>query len=237
MFFNVGNLNGILSIVFLLMKSQNKPIRDTAKTLGGAKATICYVLKKWEHTGKLRNTERPGRPQERTVVDDRILSLVKNKTSDNRKSAIKRRLHQSNYRGFTTGTIGEYQKEVDHIKCQKSLQSSGTPSYGQMRQRSVCIRIMRRVWEKEWTGHDPKHTTSPVQHGGGSVMMWGTYIYIIFVTLYLLIIWLLTKTAWYILKSLGLTLSQMLQKALDSTSRCRWIKTWGILWKQQISNL
>ena len=59
------------------LKNLNKQIREIAKTLGVAKSTIWYILKKKEHTGELRNTKRPGRPWKTTVVDDRItLSLV-----------------------------------------------------------------------------------------------------------------------------------------------------------------
>ncbi len=100
------------------LKKQNKPIREIAKTLGVAKTTVWNILKKKERTGELSNTKRPGRPRKTTVVDDRIiLSLVKKNTLHNScqikntlqevgvcvsKSTIKRRLHQSEYRGFTT---------------------------------------------------------------------------------------------------------------------------------------
>ncbi|XP_062336715.1 intraflagellar transport protein 57 homolog [Osmerus eperlanus] len=60
------------------LKNQNKPIREIAKTLGVAKSTVGYILKKIERTGELSNTKRPGRPRKTTVVDDRrIISLVK----------------------------------------------------------------------------------------------------------------------------------------------------------------
>ena len=65
------------------LKNQNKPIREIrAKTLGVAKSTVWYILKKREHTGELSNTKRPGRPQKTSVVDDRrILSLIKKNPS------------------------------------------------------------------------------------------------------------------------------------------------------------
>uniref|UniRef100_A0A0E9XWE2 Transposase Tc1-like domain-containing protein n=1 Tax=Anguilla anguilla TaxID=7936 RepID=A0A0E9XWE2_ANGAN len=100
------------------LKKNKEPIRDIAKTLGVAKSTIWYIFKKKERTGELRNTKRPGRPRKTTVVDDRkILSLVKKNPFTTvgqikntlqevgvsvSKSTIKRRLHQSKYRGFTT---------------------------------------------------------------------------------------------------------------------------------------
>ncbi len=100
------------------LKKQNKPIREIAKTLGVAKTTVWNILKKKERTGELSNTKRPGRPRKTTVVDDRrILSLVKKTPFTTvgqikntlqevgvcvSKSTIKRRHHQSEYRGFTT---------------------------------------------------------------------------------------------------------------------------------------
>ena len=85
--------------------------------LGVAKSTATFWEKK-ERTGELGNSKRPGRPRKTTVVDDhRILSMVKKNpftTSTHvkntlqevgvsvSKSTIKRRLHESKYRGFTT---------------------------------------------------------------------------------------------------------------------------------------
>ena len=36
------------------LNHQNKPIRETAKTLGVTKSTVWYILKKKEHTGEPR---------------------------------------------------------------------------------------------------------------------------------------------------------------------------------------
>ena len=103
---------------FIGLKNQNKPVREIAETLSVAQSTVWNILKKKECTSELSNTKRPGRPWKTTMVDDkRILSLVKknpfttvgqiNNTLQEAgvcvsKSAIKRRLHQSEYRGFTT---------------------------------------------------------------------------------------------------------------------------------------
>ena len=97
------------------LKNQNKPNREIAKTF---KSTVWNILKKKECTGELSNTKRPGRPWKTNVVDDRkIISLVKKTPFTTvgqikntlrevgvcaSKSTIKRRLHQSEYRGFTT---------------------------------------------------------------------------------------------------------------------------------------
>ncbi len=98
-------------------KNKTNP-SEIAKTLGVAKTTVWNILRKKERTGELSNTKRPGRPRKTTVVDDRrILSLVKKTPFTTvgqikntlqevgvcvSKSTIKRRLHQSEYRGFTT---------------------------------------------------------------------------------------------------------------------------------------
>jgi transposase len=83
-----------------------------------AKSTIWYFLKKKEHTGELRNTKRPGRPRKTTVMDDRIIislvtrnlftTVVQIKNTPQEvgvsvsTSTIKRKLHQSKYRRFST---------------------------------------------------------------------------------------------------------------------------------------
>ncbi len=127
------------------LKKQNKPIREIAKTLGVAKTTVWNILKKKKRTGELSNTKRPGRPRKTTVVDDRrILSLVKKTPFATvgqikntlqevgvcvSKSTIKRRLHQSEYRGFTTRckTIGEPQKQEGQIRvCQTTSKKAFT---------------------------------------------------------------------------------------------------------------
>ncbi len=100
------------------LQSQNKSIRKIAGTLGVAKSTVRYILRKKERTGELSNIKRHGHPRRTTVVDDlRILSMVKKNpfTTSSQvkntlqeagvslsKSTIKRRLHESKYRGFTT---------------------------------------------------------------------------------------------------------------------------------------
>ncbi len=126
-------------------KKQNKPIREIAKTLGVTKTTVWNILKKKERTGELSNTKRPGRPRKTTVVDDRIiLSLVKKTPFTTvgqikntlqevgvcvSKSTIKRRLHQSEYRGFTTRCkpLVNPQKQEGQIRvCQTTSKKAFT---------------------------------------------------------------------------------------------------------------
>ncbi len=101
------------------LKKQNKTHqRDSKNIRRGQKQLFGTFLKRRNATGELSNTKRPGRPRKTTVVDDRIiLSLVKKTPFTTvgqikntlqevgvcvSKSTIKRRLHQSEYRGFTT---------------------------------------------------------------------------------------------------------------------------------------
>ncbi len=162
------------------IQKQIKSTREIAGKLGVAKSTVWNILRKmhwWAQQHK-----RPGWPQRTTVVDDRrILSVVKKTpftTSSQEKntvqgvdvslskSTIKRRLHQSKYRGFTTsctqGQIRLFQKHLkksDHFwknilwtaEIEKNLyQNDGK----------------KKAWRRLGTAHDPKHTTSSVTHGG-----------------------------------------------------------------------
>ncbi len=177
-------------------KKQNKPIREIAKTLGVAKTTVWNILKKKERTGELSNTKRPGRPRKTTVVDDRrILSLVKKTPFTTvgqikntlqevgvcvSKSTIKRRLHQSEYRGFTTRckplvSLKNRKARLEFAKRHLKKPSQFWNNILWTDETKINLYQSdgkRRVWRRKGTAHDPKHTTSSVKHGGGSVMAW-----------------------------------------------------------------
>ena len=178
------------------LKKQHKSIREIAKTLGVAKSTVGYILKKKESTGELNNIERLGRQWKTTKVDDRrILSLVKKNpftTSTEvkntlekvgvslSKSTIKRRLHECKYRGFTTRckplvTFKNRKARLDFAR--KHLKKPPMFWNKILWTDETKINLYqndgkRKVWQKKGTAHDPKYTTSCVKHGGGSVMAW-----------------------------------------------------------------
>ncbi len=146
--------------------------------------------------------KRSGRPQ--TVVDNRmIISMVKKSpftTSSQEntlqevsvslsKSTIKKRLHKNKYKGFTTrckqGQIRLCQKTY-----KKSQTTSGKLSFGRLKLRSTCTRMMGRKksmekawnssWSKEyiiicetwWSSVTHEHAWLPVALGYCLLMMW-----------------------------------------------------------------
>ncbi len=178
------------------LKKQNKPIREIAKTLGVAKTTVWNILKKKERTGELSNTKRPGRPRKTTVVDDRRIIFLVKKTPFTTvgqikntlqevgvcvsKSTIKRRLHQSEYRGFTTRckplvSLKNRKARLEFAKRHLKKASQFWNNILWTDETKINLYQSdgkRRVWRRKGTAHDPKHTTSSVKNGGGSVMAW-----------------------------------------------------------------
>ncbi len=123
-----------------------------------------------------------------------------------------------------------------HLK--KPSHSSGTTSYGQMRPRSTCTRVMGR--EEYGEGKELLMILSIPPHQWSMVVVvsWRGHVWlpVELVLLYLLMMWLLTKAAGWILKCFGqyylLIFSQMLLKLIDGASQCRWTMTQSILQKQ-----
>ncbi len=129
---------------------------------------------------------------------------------------------------------------TDEVVCLGSwavpcLHSSGTTSYGQMRPRSTCTRVMGR--EEYGEGKEllmilsiPPHQWSMVVVAWACMAASGTgsLVFIDDVTT--------DKAEGWILKCFGqyylLIFSQMLQNSLDGASQCRWTMTQSILQKQ-----
>ncbi len=104
--------------IIRLKKTKQTHQRDSKNIRRGQNNCFGTFLKRRNAPVSSENTKRPGRPRKTTVVDDRrILSLVKKTPFTTvgqikntlqevgvcvSKSTIKRRLHQSEYRGFTT---------------------------------------------------------------------------------------------------------------------------------------
>ena len=184
------------------------------------------------------------------MVDDRqIISLVKKNPFTTvgqikntlqevgvcvSKSTIKRRLHQSEYRGFTTRckplvslknrkTRLEFAKQ--HLK--KPLQFWNNILWTDEAKINLYQNDgKRRVWRRKGTAHDPKHTPSSVKHGGGSVMAWacmaangtGSLVFIDDVTA--------DKSSRIHSKVFWAILSAHIQpNASDGASQCRWTMT------------
>ncbi len=99
------------------LQKQNQSIREIAGTFGEAKSTVWCILRKEERTGELNNiknldvqkdnssvwSENPLHGKEKPVHN--IQPREERSPGGRRvtiKSTIKRRLHQSKYRGFTT---------------------------------------------------------------------------------------------------------------------------------------
>ncbi len=145
---------------------------------------------------ELSNTKRPGRPRKTTVVDDRrILSLVKKTPFTTvgqikntlqevgvcvSKSTIKRRLHRVNTEGSPQDVNHWWASQNRKARLEFAKRHLKKPSQfwnNILWTDETKINLYqsdgkRRVWRRKGTAHDPKHTTSSVKHGGGSVMAW-----------------------------------------------------------------
>ncbi len=242
------------------LKKQNKPIREIAKTLGVAKTTVWNILKKKERTvssatPKTRKTTENncgGWPKNSFPGEENTLH---NSWPDQEHSpggrcmcvkvTIKRRLHQSEYRGFTTRckplvSLKNRKARLEFAK--RHLKKAFTVLEQHPMDRWDQDQLVPEWWEEKRMEKERKLlmilSIPPHQWSMVVVVSWRGHVWlpVELVLLYLLMMWLLTKAAGWILKCFGqyylLIFSQMLQNSLDGTSQCRWTMTQSILQKQ-----
>ncbi len=177
------------------LKKQNKPIREIAKTLGVAKTTVWNILKRrnapvssatpkdpedhgkqlWWMTEEFfpgeENTLHNSWPDQEHSPGGRCMCV---KVNNQEKTS------PSEYRGFTTRCKPLVSLKNRKARLEFAKRHLKKPSQfwnnilWQMRPRSTLYQSdgKRRVWRRKGIAHDPKHTTSSVKHGGGSVMAW-----------------------------------------------------------------
>ena len=175
------------------LREDGKSIRAIAQILAIASTTIWNVLKKKETTGVLSNRRRTGRPRKTTAVDDRnIVRAVKKDPKTTvvdisnhlqrrgvkvTLSAVRRRLHEQKYRGYTRRCKPLISKKNKKARLEFAKKYRDKPQKfwdNVLWTDETKINLYQndgkaKVWRKKGSAHDPKHTSSSVKHGGGNV--------------------------------------------------------------------
>lgn len=177
----------------LRLWKKKKSIRDSRNVRSDQINSLVHSEGK-KCTGELGNSERPGRPQKRTVGNDRrILSMVKKNpfTTSTQvkktlqevgvllsKSTIKERLHESKCKGFTTGCKPSISLKIRKTQINFAKKHLKKPAHfwkNILWTNETKINLnqndgKKKVWRIIGTTRDPKHTTSSVKHDGYSVI-------------------------------------------------------------------
>lgn len=96
------------------------------------------------------------------------------------KTTIRRRVHQQNFRGYTTRckSLVSLKNRTARLQFAKMYLKEPVEFWNKVLWTDETkINLYqsdgkRKVWRKKGTAHDPKYTTSSVKHGGGSVIAW-----------------------------------------------------------------
>ncbi|KAI4881198.1 hypothetical protein NFI96_001860 [Prochilodus magdalenae] len=176
-----------------------KGYKTLSKELGLPVSTIGSIIRKWKAYGTTVNHPRPGQPfKVSSRAEARLVRTVKADPRITRRelqedlmavgtlvsiNTISNVLHRSGLRSRQARKVPLLSQR--HVKARLQfahdhLEDSEADWFKVLWSDETKVEVFganqtRNIWRQDGTAYDPKNTIPIVKHGGGSIMLWGSF--------------------------------------------------------------